>query len=525
MPVNNILFVMADQLRADYLSCYGHPRLGTPNIDALAARGVRFSRAYVQAPVCGPSRMSFYTGRYMSSHGSTYNGVPLRVGEMTIGDHLRPLGFRVALVGKTHMAADMAGFKRLGIRPDSIEGVFAAECGFEPVERDDGLWPDGAVPPDLRYNEYLRAHGYSGNNPWHDYANAASGPDGERKSGWLMRYAREPARVKEEDSETAYMTDRAMEFIARAGTQRWCLHLSYIKPHWPYIAPAPYHDLYDADDVIPPNRSEEEKRDPHPVYAAYMRHEESVNFARDEVRTTVIPTYMGLIKQIDDHLGRLWRFLHERGLFERTMIVVTSDHGDYLGDHWLGEKELFHEESARIPLIVYDPDSAADRTRGSVDHRLIEAIDLAPTFIETAGGTVPGHVLEGRSLLPALRNQPGDHRPARDAVFSECDFSFRAARRELGVSPSEARAYMVRTERWKYVFYEAFRPQLFDLVEDPNERCDLGADPRFESVCREHEERLFAWARHRRSRVTLSDAEIDKRTNTHKERGVLFGVW
>ena len=157
-----------------------------------------------RAPMCRlPSAVRrecpFYTGRYMSSHGSTYNGVPLRVGEMTIGDHLRPLGFRVALVGKTHMAADMAGFKRLGIRPDSIEGVFAAECGFEPVERDDGLWPDGAVPPDLRYNEYLRAHGYSGNNPWHDYANAASGPDGERKSGWLMRYAREPARVKEED--------------------------------------------------------------------------------------------------------------------------------------------------------------------------------------------------------------------------------------------------------------------------------------------------------------------------------------
>src|SRR5690348_6374091 len=112
--VKNILFVMADQLRADYLGCYGHPKLKTPHIDSLAARGVRFSRAYVQAPVCGPSRMSFYTGRYMSSHGSTYNGVPLRIGEMTMGDHLRPLGMRVALVGKTHMAADRVGMTRLG---------------------------------------------------------------------------------------------------------------------------------------------------------------------------------------------------------------------------------------------------------------------------------------------------------------------------------------------------------------------------------------------------------------------------
>ncbi len=155
--VKNILFVMADQLRADYLSCYGHPRLQTPAIDALAKRGVRFTHAYVNATVCGPSRMSYYTGRSMSSHGSTWNGVPLRVGEPTLGDHLRPLGMRVALVGKTHMSADMAGLKRLGVPGQSIEGTFARECGFEPYERDDGLHPDGSVDPDLAYNLYLQA--------------------------------------------------------------------------------------------------------------------------------------------------------------------------------------------------------------------------------------------------------------------------------------------------------------------------------------------------------------------------------
>jgi arylsulfatase A-like enzyme len=458
----------------------------------------------------------------VSSHGATYNGVPLRIGEMTMGDHLRPLGLRVALVGKTHMVADSAGFRRLGVDPGSIEGVLAGECGFEPFERDDGLWPDRGTPPDLRYNDYLRRLGYAGENPWHDYANAALGAGGERKSGWDMRNAGAPARVKEEHSETAYMTDRAMEFVAQAGTQPWCLHLSYIKPHWPYMAPAPYHAIYGPADVIAPNRDEAERRDPHPVYGAFMRHEESINFARDEVRATVIPTYMGLIKQIDDHLGRLWRFLAERHLFDETMIVMTSDHGDYLGDHWLGEKELFHEESVRIPLIVYDPDPAADGTRGSIDDRLVEAIDLAPTFVEAAGGTVPGHVLEGRSLLPALRGDPG---PGRDAVFSECDYSFRAARRELAVAPELARAYMVRTQRWKYVLYEGFRPQLFDLERDARERRDLGADPQFESVRRELGERLFAWARHRHSRVTISDAEIERRTDTHKQRGFPFGVW
>ena len=118
----NILFIMFDQLRFDYLSCAGHPHLHTPNIDWLASRGVRFERCYVQSPVCGASRMSFYTGRYISSHGAAWNGMPLKVGELTLGDHLREAGMDALLVGKTHMKADVAGMKRLGLAPDSIIG-------------------------------------------------------------------------------------------------------------------------------------------------------------------------------------------------------------------------------------------------------------------------------------------------------------------------------------------------------------------------------------------------------------------
>ena len=522
MTVRNILFIMADQLRADYLSCYGHPRLRTPAIDALAAQGVLFSRAFVQAPVCGPSRMSFYTGRYMSSHGSTWNGVPLRVGEVTIGDHLRPLGMRVALVGKTHMTADLAGFARLGIDPKSYEGVLASECGFEPYERDDGLWPDAVPPPEPAYNRYLRALGYTGANPWHDAANSAM-RNGELLSGWLMRHAREPARVREEHSETAYMTNRAMDFMAEAGDSSWCLHLSYIKPHWPYMAPAPYHALYGADDIVPANRSDRERSNPHPVHAAFMRHEESVNFSRDEVRETVIPTYMGLIRQIDDHLGRLFGWMKARGLFDKTLIVFTSDHGDYLGDHWLGEKELFHEESVRVPLIIYNPDPAAEGARGTVDDRLVEAIDLAPTFVEAAGGTPADHILEGRSLWSATLGERQDS--WREAVISECDYAFREARAELGVSPANARAYMVRTTRWKFIHYDGFAPQLFDLDQDPREHVDLGIAPEYEDIRIQMRGLLTEWALHRRMRVTIADAEVARRTGGHKRRGLPFGVW
>jgi arylsulfatase A-like enzyme len=217
----NILFIMCDQLRWDYLSCYGHPRLATPNIDKLAARGVRFTRAYVQSPVCGSSRMSFYTGRYVQSHGATWNGVPLKVGEMTLGDYLRPLGVDCVLVGKTHMRADKEGMERLGIDPSSIIGVRVAECGFDPYERDDGLHgvgPDGRYDSQVpRYNRWLNEKGYPGDNPWHDWANAAQGEGNRLASGWAMRHARKPARVREEDSETPYMTRRAMDFIMEAG--------------------------------------------------------------------------------------------------------------------------------------------------------------------------------------------------------------------------------------------------------------------------------------------------------------------
>ncbi len=521
-PIRNILFVMCDQLRADYLSCYGHPRLHTPHIDALAARGVRFDRAYCQSPICGPSRMSFYTGRYMFSHGASWNHYPLRADERTMGDWLRPLGRRVALVGKTHMAADRAGMARLGVDPASGAGALAAECGFEPYERDDGLHPDASVDPALAYNEYLRARGHAGPNPWRSAANSVAGPGGEALDGWYWGHSRGAALVAEEDSETAYMTDRAMRFVEEAGDAPWLLHLSYIKPHWPYVAPEPYASMYGPEDILPPVRREAERADPHPVYAAFMRHRDSRVFARPGARETIVPAYMGLVRQIDDHVGRLMAFLEERRLLDETMVVFTSDHGDYLGDHWLGEKDLFHEPSIRLPMIVADPRPEADATRGTADARPVEAIDLLPTFVEAAGGEVQPHWMEGRSLLPLLRGEAAAG--WRDAAFCESDWSGRAARADLGLEPWNARAFMVRTARWKYILHQAFRPQLFDLEADPEEFVDLGESPAHAGVRAELHEALFAWMRGRRLRVTVSDERI-RAMAPPERRGILIGHW
>ena len=175
-------FIMFDQMRWDYLSCSGHPHLHTPNIDRLAAMGVRFSRAYIQSPICGSSRMSTYTGRYVHSHGASWNGIPLKVGEMTMGDHLRKAGMGCFLVGKTHMRADEEGMARLGLEPDPLIGARVSNAGSIFLNAMTGCCPKDQmgitiqmVPKNIINT---RKKGYESDNPWHDFANSGLDADG-----------------------------------------------------------------------------------------------------------------------------------------------------------------------------------------------------------------------------------------------------------------------------------------------------------------------------------------------------------
>ena len=522
--VKNVLFIMADQLRRDHLSCYGHPHLKTPTIDALAKRGVRFTQAHTSSPVCGPARMSLYTGRTAFSHGASWNFVPLHIGEFILGDYIRPHGIRVALAGKTHMRPDLDGMQQLGISAGSDLGVLASECGFEPWERDDGEHPNQKFNPDLAYNKWLRGHGYESPNPWNDFANSGRGPKGELMSGWALRHSIYPARIDKAHSETAYMTKRAIDFIDDAGDKPWVLHLSYIKPHWPYIAPDPYHNMFKDVAHTPANKHVKEKETAHPVYQAFMKMEVGQTFSRDDVRQTVLPAYMGLIKEIDDQLARVMDHLKQNQLWDNTLIVFTSDHGDYMGDHWLGEKELFHEPSVSVPLIIVDPDTRADATRGQVDERLVEGIDILPTILEALNVKVPEQRIEGQSLLSKMRDR-SDQQPWREAALSEIDYSYYQARIDLGIEPSQARAYMLKTNDWKYVYFKGFHPQLFDLKNDPLELEDLGESKNTQSIRSEFQGELLERLTERRNRVTVSDDVVQERTAGAEKVGIIIGRW
>ena len=372
------------------------------------------------------------------------------------------------------------------------------------------------------YNSWLREQGYEGENPWHTHANSTVDDAGRLYDGWFLEAAKYPANIKEEHSETPYTVMRAMEFMETA-EEAWCLHLSLIKPHWPLVAPAPYHDKYSEKDFIPVNKSEEEKEKPHPIFKAFMGHKDSLNYANKSIRDYVLPAYMGLIKQIDDQMGQLFAFMDEQGLMDNTMIVFTSDHGDYLGDHHLGDKGFFHDCVTKVPLIIYDPSQEADVTRGSVESRPVELIDLLPTFVDVAGGE-PHFRLEGRSLLPLLHSKATEW---RDFAVSEVDFADRRGPMALGMSAKQSWTVMLVDENYKYIAFNGYPPILFDLKNDPKELTDLGEDPDYEAVRTEYNAKLLNWFLSSRWRSTSSEADLafSGLGVNREKKGVIIGYW
>ncbi|MFK7752079.1 MAG: sulfatase-like hydrolase/transferase, partial [Sedimentitalea sp.] len=236
----------------------------------------------------------------------------------------------------------------------------------------------------------------------------------------------------------------------------------------------------------------------------------------------VAPVYMGLVKQLDDEMGRLFDYLETSGRMDDTMIVFCSDHGDNMGDHWMGEKDLFYDCSARVPLIVYDPRAEADATRGTACDKLVQGIDLTPTFLSAMGAPAKPHVIEGRALDPLLHGTPT---PWRSFCVSEYDYATRDARRDIGVDQSDARLVMIFDGRWKYIHVETMRPMLFDLETDPDELHDLGGDPDHDAQIERLRGLHFDWARQHHTRITRTSEVIEHMTDDKEPAGIVIAYW
>lgn len=454
----NILFIVIDQLRADCVFGDMAEHLDLPNIRGLAKDAVSFRNHYSVTAPCGPSRVSMLTGQYTSNHGATRNGTPLRQGTPTVATVARQVGYDPLLFGYTDTAQDPNGLAADDPRLFSYEELAP---GFTEVvrmrmESDSSEW-----------EQFLTDHGYDV-PPYPDlYRPAGESPDS-------------PALYAAEHSDTAFLTDRALQELAQKPAG-WFAHLTYIRPHPPFVAPAPYNAMYRVEDMP----AAKQAADPlwHP-YVATARSSGSVastvvgfpDLAASEENTAMMRAlYFGLATEVDHHVGRLIDWLKDSDQYDNTLIVLTADHGEMLGDYGLWGKKSFHDAAFHVPLIVRDPGGA---NRGATVAEPTESIDVTPTILDLIGADIP-HAMDGRSLRPFLNGQvPGDW---RCYSYSELDFGDPLCptpwQRDLNLPLDAANLAVLRKGAMRFVqFAGSLSPILMD-VSQGNESSNLAENP------------------------------------------------
>lgn len=473
----NILFITGDQWRAECLSALAHPVVRTPNLDALAADGVLFTQHYAQASPCGPSRACLLTGMYLQNHRSCVNGTPLDARFTNLALEVRRAGFDPALIGYTDTSLDPRGRDPRDPALGSYEGMLP---GFTPIL----ILPEDPAP----WLAWLRRLGYdapvhTGDESWRQVADH---PDAARRG---PTYA--PAVYKAGHSETAFVTDRAIDYIDAQGDTPWFLHLTYVRPHPPWVAPAPYHDLYSPEAVAAPVRAASlaaEARQ-HPYLAWHLEHGGKTADLPEAHLRQARATYYGLMTEVDDNIGRLLDFLRRSGRYDDTLIVFTSDHGEMLGDHWLFGKDGYFDPAYHVPLIVRAPGAA----RGRRVDAFTESIDVMPTLLRAVGAAVPVQC-DGVSLLPWLAGEtPGGWRAEVHWEFDFRDVPGAAPERALGLRLDACALNVIRDRRYKYVHFAGLPPLFFDLNDDPGELVDLAGDPALASAMLRYAQKMLSW--------------------------------
>ena len=483
----NILFIVVDQWRADALGRAGNTVLRTPHLDRLAGDGMLFARHFVQASPCGPSRAALLTGTYQHNNGVMRNGSPLGRRFTNIALECRKAGYDPALFGYTDTAAD----------PEGLAADDPALWTYESVMP--GFAPELHLPEKaLAWRAHLKARGYG----FADDLREIYRPDGD-PAGRGPTFP--PARFRAEDSITAFLTDRLLDYISVRRGEPWFAHAAYIRPHPPFIAPAPYHALYDPADMPAPKRARSAAIEAaqHPLLAGYLRSQTQESFfvtgrgpvadLDDAAIAQLRATYYGMVQEVDDQIGRLVERLKEWGLYDDTLIVVTADHGEMLGDHWMLGKQGYFDEAFHVPLIVRDPRAAADAARGGTVERFTEAVDVMPTVLEWLGLAVPRQC-DGRSLLPLVQGRAvADWR--REVHW---EFDFRGtgpadSEQELGLPMDACSLAVIRDEHHKYVHFAALPPLFFDLRRDPHCLADLAGEPAAAPAMLAYAQKMLSW--------------------------------
>lgn len=480
--MTNILLITADQWRADCLGVAGHPVVKTPNIDLLAEEGVRFARHYAQAAPCSPARASLYTGLYQMNTRVVFNGTPLDRRHLTIAQCMRELGYEPTLFGYTDIGTDPDGLHPADPWLRTYEGILKGMSARVHLPEYPGPWLS-----------WLKSRGHAIPANWKELFVPTDN---------VFAYHGKPPKFSAEETQTAFLVD---EFGRWLDEQRepWFAHLSFLSPHPPFAVPEPYATMYSpdqGDDFVRPAHLADETA-MHP-YLAYCRHGQPTDGRTEADERAVRATYWGMVSEVDAQIGRVRAFLEAAGQWEDTIFVLTSDHGEQLGDHHLWGKLGFYDQSYHVPLIIRAPDMAAE-SAGRVVTDFTESIDVMPTILDLAGASVPGH-LDGQSLKPYVADGP---LPAarREAHF---EFDFRDVvggrhARELGLDLDAASLAVIRDNHMKYVHFAGLPPLLFDLQADPGELLNVADDPTYLGIRLQMAERLLSWrAQHLDRRMT-----------------------
>jgi arylsulfatase A-like enzyme len=487
-PLPRVLFVTVDQWRGDCLGHLGHPVVRTPHLDALAAQGTSFARHYAQAAPCGPSRASLYTGTYLMNHRSVGNGTPLDARFTNIALEARALGYDPQLFGYTDTSLDPRTVEPDDPRLRTYEGVlpgFAEGCHL----------PEGAPHPWLKW---LAAEGVAVPDDWRRLDDEVPGRPG-LASGYDFDH-----------TQTAFLTGRVLEWVAAHTAEPWFVHVSYLRPHPPFVTTEPFDRLYDGAALTPPVRAPtpaDEARQ-HPLATALVRH--PLTRAPDpHVLDQVRRTYHGMQTEVDVWLGRLFGGLRALGQWDDTLVVVTSDHGEQLGDHWTSGKIGWFDESFHVPLVVRDPRPSADAGRGRVVRAFTEHVDVVPTLLDLLGAPVPAQC-DGRVLTPWLCGEtPEDWRSEVHFEFDFRDPQNPNLERAYGVTIEEANLAVLRDDHGKYVQFgsPALPPIFFDLDDDPAMLVNVAADPARAPTVLGYAQRMLAW-RLRHADRTLANRKL-----------------
>jgi uncharacterized sulfatase len=435
----NVLFIAVDDMNND-LGCYGHPFVKSPNIDRLAARGVKFDRAYCQFPLCSPSRSSLMTGlrpdttQVFDLQYRFRQGMPDVV---TLSQMFMKNGYYAARVGKIYHYGNPGDIGTSGLDDPASWQEF-----FNPAGRD-------KTALELDIINYTPKRGL----------------------GAAMAFLNDKTGKDEEHTDGKVAT-QAIQLLEKHKHEPFFLAVGFYKPHCPWISPGKYFDQYKPEQIKLPTIAENFRNSvPAPALASTIPWP-YFGIKEEEARECKL-AYYAAISFVDAQIGRVLDALDQNGLKENTIIVFWSDHGYHLGEHGLWFKQSCFEESARVPMIICAPGKSV----GKSSSRTVELVDLYPTLAELSGLTPPAN-LEGHSVVPLLTDPNSEW---KHAAFTQ-------------VQRAAFPGHSIRTERWRYTEWDSGKKgtELYDHEADPQELKNLFGDEKYAATIADLQSQLKA---------------------------------